>query len=157
MIYDTEIYDNILTCVDPETGEVFDEETYDAIQSDIEHVAEQLALEVKNAKAEVKAIKDEVKNLQNKALSAENREERCKGLLRYLLHGEKFKTPRANVFYRKSKSVDVRADFDELAAVNPGFIRVRKEYNKTAIKEALENGQVVPGCEMVEKESVIVR
>ena len=110
MIYETEIHDNVLSCIDPETGEVFDEETFDSIQEDVSYMAEQLALEIKNTKAEVKAIKEEVKNLQNKALGAENRMERCKGLLRYLLHGEKFKTPRASVFYRKSQSVDVRAD-----------------------------------------------
>ena|GEM_PF-2607375 len=157
MIYDTTIHEEALTCVDPETGEIFNQDLYDTICEHTETFAEQLALEIKNCKAEAKAIKDEVKNLQTKALSAENREERCKALLRFVLHGEKLKTPRANVYYRTSQSLDVRADFDELAAVNPDFIRVRKEYNKTAIKDAIAAGQDVPGCEMVEKTSVIVR
>lgn len=157
MIYDTVIHEDVLACVNPETGEILNEELYNSVCDDAERFAEELALEVKNCKAETKAIKEEVKNLQNKALASENKEERCKALLRYILHGKKLKTPRASVYYRKSQSVDVKADFDELLAVNPNFIRIRQEYNKVAIKEALENGQVIPKCEIIEKESVVVR
>lgn len=157
MIYDTNIHEDVLTCIDTETGEILNEELYNRICDDSKKFAEELALEVKNCKAQAKAIKDEVKSLQNKALSTENRMERCKWLLRYILHSETLKTPRASVFYRTSQSVDVRADFDELLAVDPNFVRVRQEYNKTAIKKALESGQDVPKCEIVEKESVIVR
>ena len=157
MIYETIIHEDVLACVNPDTGEILNEEMYNNVCEDAENFAEQLALEVKNCKAKTKAIKEEVKNLQNRALASENKEERCKALLRYVLHGKKLKTPRASVYYRKSKSVDVRADFDELLAVNPDFVRIRQEYNKTAIKEALEDGQTIPKCEIVEKESVVVR
>lgn len=157
MIYETKIDEAVLNCIDTETGVILDETLYTTLQSDAEAYAEELALESKNAKAEAKAIKEEVSKLQMRQYAAEERATRCKAMLKFLLRGEKMKTPRCSVYYQTSKSVNVQADFAELRAIDPDFVRVREEYNKTAIKKALDGGKEIPGCSIEEKVNIVVR
>ncbi|MBR0384781.1 MAG: siphovirus Gp157 family protein [Eubacteriaceae bacterium] len=157
MIYNTQITNEIINCFDPETGEVFNEEAYSTLCKGDETIAENLALEIKNRKAEIKVLKEEIALLQSKMEASENKKKQVTELLRFVLKGEKLKTPLVSVYYKSTKSVEADADFDKLTEINPDFVRIRKDYNKTEIKKAIEAGQEVPGCQIVEKQSLIVR
>ena len=91
--------------------------------------------------------------------TAKNQLESYKGWLSKALNGEKFKTERCSVSYRKSKAVEV-ADLDALLAfdVIGEYIKIAApEPRKTAIKEAIEAGKEIPGCSIAEKVSVILK
>ena len=37
------------------------------------------------------------------------------------------------------------------------FMRIKKEPNKTALKEALQNGEIIEGVNLVDKVSLVIR
>jgi hypothetical protein len=117
--------------VDTETGEVISQEEFDQLNIDREEKIESVVLWIKNLKAEAKAIKDEEENLAKRRKSLESKADSLTRFISRILMGSKFKTARASVSYRKSKSVNIIGDVPE------EFLRVKTEPNKTAIKEYL--------------------
>lgn len=152
MIYD--IDEIILQCVDEETGEV-DAERLDMLTLERDTKLENLALWYKDLIAEAKATAEESKKLKERAESKKRRADSLKNYLFTVLHGEKFKTSRCNVSYRKSKKVEIAADTD----VNDFSERfktmtVEVKPNKKAIKEYLENGGTLDGCRLEETQNI---
>lgn len=117
--------------VDTETGEIISQEEFDQLNIDREEKIESVVLWIKNLKAEAKAIKDEEENLAKRRKSLESKTDSLTRFISRILMGSKFKTARASVSYRKSKSVNIIGDVPE------EFLRVKTEPNKTAIKEYL--------------------
>ena len=70
-----EIDNEILSCVDLETGEVIDTEKLDALQMEREKKVEAVACWVKDLKAEAEAIKAEKQILADRQKAAENKAE----------------------------------------------------------------------------------
>ena len=109
----------------------------------------------KQLKAWAKATRAEAKALTERAnrdeLKAENIINRLQGLLN---DGETFKNSRHVLSYRKSTSTDVSVDPQMLP---DKFRRVQYAADKTAIKEALESGETIPGCSLNRKTNVIIR
>lgn len=142
---------------DPDTGEI-NEEVYDQLM-DLEeeraHKVEAIALAYKNAKAEAEAYKAEKMSFAKKQTTAENNAERLKNFLAYALQGEKLKTEKVSVSYRKSTVVDVPDDAVE--GLPEEFKKVTIEPIKASIKTALELGVDVPGCSLIEKQNVMVK
>lgn len=100
-----EIDTEILGCVDMETGEIIDDGRLDRLQMEKEKKIENIACWYKNLKAEEGAIDSEIKNLNARKVAAGNQAERLKEYLSGYLDGEKFKTARISISYRKSESV----------------------------------------------------
>jgi hypothetical protein len=75
-----------------------------------------------------------------------------------MLNGEKFKTARLSVSYRTSKAVEVDNEFLKWAMSNgEQYLRYKEpEVDKTAVKEALEKGEV-PHAALVERVSVTIK
>ena len=150
--------EELLNQQDPETGELTcDLDQLDALMMERDEKLEGLALYIKNADAEAKAIREEEKTLAERRRSLENKAERAKGFLAEQLAGEKFSTPKVAVSYRKSEQVEVSmAFFTEESNVR--FLRYKDpEADKTAIKNALKNGETVPGAEIVSKTNMILK
>jgi hypothetical protein len=136
--------------VDTETGEVISEEEFDQLNIDREEKIESVVLWIKNLKAEAKAIKDEEENLAKRRKSLESKADSLTRFISRILMGSKFKTARASVSYRKSKSVNIIGDVPE------EFLRVKTEPNKTAIKEYLAT-ESCDWAEMQENKSVVIK
>lgn len=143
-IYD--IDSAITALIDNETGEVTDEEAFDALQMERDVKVENIGLYIKDLTAEAKAIKEEEASLAARRKAVENKAERLKHLLDYALNGDKFSTPRLKVSYRKSSTVELSAGFTEWAEINADDLLTYSEPkpNKTAIKAAIKDGRV-PG------------
>lgn len=159
---DAAIEELIAGSVDEETGEILvDPEKLDALQMEREAAVENLALYYKNLTAEAKAIKAEEEALAKRRRSTENAAERAKKYLEYALRGEKFKSARVAVSYRKSQAVEL----DENAFMSwakfymPGLVRAsyKEEPNKDAIKDALKEGVKVCGASLIDKQSIQVK
>lgn len=156
--------ERVLNDVDPETGEVlFDPKLIEALQMERDEKVENLALAVKNLRAEVEAFKNEEKALAERRKVAENQAERAKKYLEYVLGGEKFKTTKVSVSYTTSKSVEVDKDFVAwaIAAHADHLLRYRDpEPDKTALKALLAEGgeDAVEGhAKIVTNKSMIIK
>lgn len=139
---------------DEETGEIFDEQAIEALQIAREDKLEGIACLIKEHKAMAEALKEEKNKLYARQKAEENRVESLK---RYLANcmadGEKFKTARAQISWRKSQSVEVQ---DE-SILPEDYLKVVTEPNKTAIKLAIERGEEVPGATIVEKTNIQIK
>lgn len=142
---------------DPETGEILDEkmaEEFDQLQIDRDTKIENICLFIKNLKSDAAALKAEKESFAARQKATEKRAE---SLCRYLdgyLNGQKFKTARASVSYRKSEAVDVT----DMAKVPEIYLSYGEPTaNKSEIKAAIKRGEEVPGAELVEKSNMIIK
>jgi chromosome condensin MukBEF ATPase and DNA-binding subunit MukB len=159
-----EIDQDILDCVDTETGEILDTEKLDALQMELEKKLEGVALWVKDLKAEAEAVKAEADKLNARKKALENKIDGLKNWLRFALGGEKLKTPRCNVYYQHNTKVNV---IDEQSVTNyiqthykepEEFLKfVLPEIRKDAVKAELKKGVEIPGCALEETESVVIK
>lgn len=141
-IYD--IDSAIVSLIDEETGEISDEEAFDALQMERDVKVENIGLYYKDLAAEAKAIKEEEASLAARRKSVENKAERLKHLLDYALNGDKFNSPRLKVSYRKSATVEIKEGFTKWAEENADDLLTYSEPkpNKTLIKAAIKDGRV---------------
>lgn len=149
-IYD--IDSAIVSLIDEETGEVTDEEAFDALQMERDVKVENIGLYYKDLTAEAKAIKEEEESLAARRKSVENKAERLKKLLTYALQGQKFSSPRLKVSYRKSSTVELKDGFLDWASENADDLLTYSEPkpNKTLIKAAIKDGRVPDNLAAIE-------
>lgn len=152
----------ILELVDMDTGEILDNEAFDALQMERETKLENIALWIKNLTAEAKAIRAEEISLADRRKVCENKAERLKQYLSDALDGEKFQTAKCAVTFRKTTSVEIT---DTLAAAawledngQSDLVQYQMpKIGKTELAKILKNGTEVPGCELVQNLSMGVK
>ena len=160
-LYD--IDQDILACVDLETGEILDTEKLDALQMERERKLEGVALWIKDMKAEAAAVKEEADKLTARKKALDNKIEGLKTWLLMALDGEKLKTPRCNVYQTHNQRVavaDEPALIQFLQTLNEPekFLRFKDpELKRDEIKKALKDGTIIPGAELEETESVVIK
>ena len=151
-----EIEQEIMSCVDMETGEIVDCEKLDALTMERDKKIENIALWVKNLEADAKAYKEEKDNFAQKQKSAENKAKSLKEYLTRFLDGTAYKSTKVNVSFRTSKAVDV-FDISALMTIDDcdNYLKYKEpEPDKTAIKNAIASGVNVPGCQIVENQNI---
>ena len=158
-----EIDQEILDCVDQDTGEILDTEKLDALQMEREAKLEGVALWIKDMKAEAAAVKEEADKLTARKKALDNKIDGLKNWLLFALGGEKLKTARCNVYQTHSQHVAV-ADEPKLISFlktleePEKFLRFKEpELKKDEIKKALKDGTIIPGAELEETESVVIK
>lgn len=154
---DQAIADIMENAVDEETGEI-DESIYEALdnlQMERDRKIENIGLAYKSWSAFADDIKAEKQALEKRQKQAEKRVESLKRYMQYALNGEKFKTPKVAVSYRKTQSVQINA----LELIPEEFLRFKDpEADKAKIKEAItKHGEIVPGAEVVESVSMSIK
>ena len=155
-----EIDNEIMNCIDMETGEVIDTEKLNELQMERDAKIENVALWIKELKAEAEAIKNEKQALAERQRVAENKAESLKNWLAYALNGEKFKTAKCSISYRNSESVEVTEEgLDALMRDHEDLLTYKTpEPNKKAIKDAIKNdGLTVAGVQLLQKTSTIIK
>lgn len=130
-----EINNDILSCLDGETGEILDEAALDKLQLEREIKIESVALWQKNLKAEAEMIAKEIESLKERKKAAEKTAQSLESYLKYNLDGVNFETTKVKVSFRKSERVEI----DDLSLIPEEFLRIAKpEPNKLEIKKALK-------------------
>lgn len=161
-LYD--IDQDILSCVDQETGEILDTEKLDALQMEREEKLENIALWVKDLTAEANAVKEEADKLTARKRALDNKITALKSWLLIALDGEKLKTPRCNVYQTHNTRVNV---IDEQSVTNwiqtnckepEQFLKFSlPEIRKDALKKAIKEGTEIPGAYLEATESVVIK
>lgn len=144
----------IISCID-ENGEVIDFEKLMNLQMERNQKCENIACWIIDLNAEAKAIKEQEGILAERRKAAEAKSERLKEYLMYALQGEKLKTGKVSIGYRRSIAVDI-SDESEIPD-DYTVVKTTTQPDKAAIKEALKNGEVIPGCSLVERCSIQIK
>lgn len=154
-----EVPSEIDALIDPETGEITDTDKLSELVNRYNNGVEWLALEVKNSLAEAEALKKEKDAFAQREKVASNRAKSLKNYLSYLLHGEKFKTDKVAISWRRSEQVQVdEENFLPWAKEHNAYLRWKEpEVDKTALKEAFKQGIEVPYAELVENQSIQIK
>ena len=140
--------------MDEETGEVLNLADLDKVEMEFKKKVEGICLWIKNLKADASAYKAEKDIFVKKQREAEKKAESLSRYVQGVLGGEKFKTDRVAVSYRKSEVVEC----SDLSRVGEKFLRFKDpELDKAAVKKALKNGETVDGCSLVEKQNMTIR
>ena len=149
-----EIDQRIMECWDPETGEILDEQRLDELQMARDTKIENIALWIKNLKSDKEALKAEKESFAQRQKATENRIESLTRYLETALNGEKFKSPKVAITYRKSEQV-VIADGTKLIKQ---YLRYKDpEPDKTAIKEAIKAGKKIKGVTIEERMNMQIK
>ena len=150
-----EIDAGIMDCVDPETGEIIDPEKLESLQMEREKKLEGVALYVKNLKADLGALKAEKDAFAEREKQTKAKIESLSKWLLGALNGEKFKTPKVAITFRKSEAVEIT---DE-SALPKEYVREKIETapDKVAIKEALKSNFQVPGAVLVTNKNIQIK
>lgn len=149
-----EIDSAILDCIDAETGEVVDADKLNALQMEREEKVEAVALWIKDLTAEAAALKAEKQAFSERQAAAEKKAESLRKWLADALAGQKFKTTRVAVSFRKTESVDV----PDVWALDDSFLKYADPTpDKQKIKAALKAGEAVTGAALVEGQSMTIK
>lgn len=149
---DNQIINLIESSVDEETGELVDEAALQKLESlkiERESEIENLACYYKNMIAEANAIKQEVDVLKKRQHNAESKAERAKQILQLSLNGEKFKSAKAQITYRKTSITVAGTEFVEWAKKSgrDDLLTYKEPVpSLRAVKQAIENGEKIEGA-----------
>lgn len=151
-LYD--INEDILSCVDMDTGEIVDVEKLEQLQLAFDDKVEGIALWIKNLLSDAEAIKAEKQKLAERQQQAEKKAESLKKYLSSFLAGNKFETPKVRISYRKSKAVQI----NDLSQLPYKYLKFSEPTaDKTKIKKALESGEELKGVELIENQNMQIK
>ncbi len=139
--------------VDTEDGEILNLEQFEALQMERTAKLENLACYIKNVEAEAEAIHLESQILSRRGKAKKAEAKRCRDYMAQILNGEKFETPRCKVSWRKTAACNIL----DLTKVPDEYKRITVDANKEAIKKAIKAGTDVPGTEIVEYKSMVLK
>ena len=153
----------ILDCVDPETGEILDQEKLDALQIERDRKLEGVALWVKDLNYEAQMVKEEADRLTARKRALDNKISALKMWLLMALDGGKLKTPRCNVYQMHSTKLSVEDEPKLIEALKTldepeRFLKFREpELKKDEIKKAIKDGWTFAGAALETTESVVIK
>lgn len=142
-----QIDQEIMQCLDMETGEIIDPERLSALQMERTSKIENVALWIKNLQADANAYKAEKDAFAEREKKALAKVDSLKKWLATACDGQKFNTWRCSVTFRKSERVEVLDETKIPQELLKATCIVQPD--KAAIKEALRAGEIIDGCALV--------
>ena len=158
-----EIDQEILDCIDDETGEILDTAKLDALQMERNRKLEGVALWVKDLNYEAQMVEEEADKLTARKKALDNKIASIKNWLLWALDGEKLKTPRCTVYQTHSQKVvidDEKALIDMFMMSPSGekFLRMKDpEIDKNALKDSMKQGYEYEFAHLETTESVVIK
>lgn len=149
-----EINEQILNCIDTETGEIVDVEKLNELQLAKDEKIENLALWYKDLLAEANALKEEKEAFAAREKAAKNKAESIKTYLSYVLNGENFKTTKCALSFRKSEKTIV----DDINLLPEVYLKYAEpKADLTEIKKAIKNGEEINGAHIEETQNIQIK
>ena len=150
-----EIDQEIMQCLDMETGEIIDPERLSALQMERTSKLENVALWIKNLQADANAYKAEKEAFAEREKKALAKVDSLKKWLSMACDGQKFTTWRCAVTFRKSEKVEILDETKIPQELLKATCIVQPD--KAAIKEALRAGENIEGCALVTNMNPIIK
>ena len=149
-----EINQEILDCIDMETGEIADPERLKQLQIDRHENLRNIGFVYLNAMADAKAYEEQEKKFTARKKAAKATADWAKATLARELNGEKMKEAEFTVSYRKSEVVEIA----DLNAVPDEFLVPQPpKVDKVGLKKAVKGGAVIDGVTIAEKKNIQIR
>lgn len=150
-----EINNQIMSCVDMETGEIIDTDALDALMMERDEKIESIALWIKNLQSDAVAFKAEKDAFADREKKATAKAEKLKQYLAYSLNGQKFQTSKCAVSFRRTEKVIV----DNKDIIPAEYLKKTVTYDpdKIAIKDAIKAGKQIDGCTLVQNLSATIK
>ena len=149
-----EINEQIMACIDNETGEIIDTDKLNELQIAKDEKIENLALWYKDLLAEATALKEEKEAFAEREKAAKNKAESIKNYLSYALNGENFKTTRCALSFRKSEKTVI----DDIYSIPEKFLKYAEpKADLTEIKKAIKNGEEINGAHLEEAQNIQIK
>lgn len=149
-----EINQEILDCIDMETGEILAPEKLEALQMDKHEKLRNIAFVALNAAADAKAYEEQEKKFAARKKAAKSTVEWAKETLKRELGGKKMKEAEFTISYRKSEAVEIA----DLNAVPDEFLVPQPpKVDKAGLKKAIKGGAVIDGVTIAEKQNIQIR
>ncbi len=144
-----QIEQEILSCVDAETGEIINLDKLSELSMERDKKIKNVACWIKDLEADAAALKAEKEAFAERQRKAEKQIEQLKAYLATALRGEKFSAPECEVSFRKSEAVSIA---DEKRIPKKYLVKtITYKADKTAIKNAIKSGLKVRGAELISK------
>lgn len=144
--------------IDQETGEISPElvNALELSQQNLQAKGIDIGYVIKSFDDEIDLYDREIKRLTERKQTLKNAQERVKNNLKSAM--EEFgiveiKGQTLKINFRKSESVEV----DNVDLLDDKFKRIKVEADKTAIKQAIKNGEQVVGARLVENNNLQIR
>lgn len=152
----------ILSLIDPETGEIMDWEAFDQLQMEREHKIENVALWYKNLTAEAAAIRQEELALAKRRQSLEQMAETRKKWLTEALCGQKFDTSKVSMTFRASTACEVSDPAALLRYLEDhskeSCIKYKEpEIVKSEVTKLLKAGEELPGAALAVRQNIQIK
>ena len=113
-------------------------------------------LNAKRISAEAKVLREEAANVQKRATALQNRADRIKRFLAYLLNGERFEKDGAKITYRKSEECVIDDKFLVWAKNNrPELLDMRVK--KADVKAAIKAGDKLSFAHIEERSNIQIK
>lgn len=137
-------------------------DTLEAITSEIEVKADNIACMLKNLEADITAIKAEETKLALRRKTKERAYDRLKEYLSATLQSlsiDKVETARNKITFRKSESVEIDDTFIEWAQKNREDLLKYSDptADKTEIKKLLKDGAELQGAQLISKSNIQIK
>ncbi|MDD7545615.1 siphovirus Gp157 family protein [Actinobacillus porcinus] len=132
------------------------------IEDDFNHKVEQTVYILKNIESEIDPIDAEIKRLTAMKKARQNNIDRIKDRLKLNMKATGIDSVNCSLFkvsYRETENNAVELDEGLFLAnnLNEDFVTVKITPNKTAIKNALKNGEDVIGAKLVNSQVLTIR
>lgn len=155
---DEKIMETFDRAIDAETGEILDAQAFaelDSLRITRDEKIEGVLLWIKNLSAEAEALKAEKQAFEARQRQAVNKAESLKRYISGVLNGEKFKTAKVSVTWRKSEAAEYTGDIFCLPEDCVTF--KDPTVNKAELKKRLKAGEVIPGAELVVRNNIQIK
>ena len=141
--------------IDEETGEILNPNALEELEMAREQKIENVGLYIKNLEAEATAVENQEKIFADRKKRIKKKIEGLKSFLGYALQGEKFRTDKVEMSFRRSESVHITDEY--LIPDEYKVCTVVKKPDKKVIKDAIKAGKDIMGVELIEKQNVSIK
>ena len=152
-----DIEDLIYNAEVDEDGEyLIDVEKLNQLQIERDEKLKGIAIVIKSKAVYLDALKAEKKELTRRIASEERAITRLKDWLKAELNGEKIDAPEVRASYHTTRNI---VEIDDETKIPLGFMNVKIEQkpDKTLLKEAILEGEIIDGVRLVDKISIVIK
>ena len=154
----TEQYNNLLELMDnPDVPQELLDESLNSINDELDVKLENIAKVIKSMEVDVKGLKEEEKRLADRRKSLENKIQNLKDYAENAMRATGVKKVKGKVFTLNIQNNAPSVLIKDLERIPNEYFKVKKEVDKTLLKEKLKEGQVIEGAELQQTESLRIR